>query len=96
VVQDIFLTDTAELASVVLPATATWCEAEGTVTSSERRVQRVRKALEPPEGARDDIEIICDIARRLGTDWGHPTAEDLWNELRTLSPMHGGMSYQRL
>jgi predicted molibdopterin-dependent oxidoreductase YjgC len=96
VVQDILLTDTAKLATVVLPATATWCEAEGTVTSSERRVQRVRKALEPPPGARDDIEIICEIARRLGTDWGHPTAEDLWNELRTLSPMHGGMSYPRL
>jgi predicted molibdopterin-dependent oxidoreductase YjgC len=96
VVQDIFLTDTAELATVVLPATATWCEAEGTVTSSERRVQRVRKALEPPGGARDDIEIICEIARRLGTDWGHPSAEDAWNELRTLSPMHAGMSYSRL
>ena len=96
VVQDIFLTDTAELATVVLPATATWCEAEGTVTSSERRVQRVRKALEPPAGARDDIEIICEIARRLGTDWGHPSAEDAWNELRTLSPMHAGMSYPRL
>jgi formate dehydrogenase major subunit len=96
VVQDIFLTDTAELATVVLPATATWCEAEGTVTSSERRVQRVRKALEPPGGARDDIEIICEIARRLGTDWGHPSAEDAWNELRTLSPMHAGMSYPRL
>jgi formate dehydrogenase major subunit len=96
VVQDMFLTDTAKLASVVLPATATWCEAEGTVTSSERRVQRVRKALEPPPGARDDIEIICEIARRLGTDWGHPSAEDAWNELRTLSPMHAGMSYRRL
>jgi formate dehydrogenase major subunit len=96
VVQDIFLTDTAAVADVVLPATATWCEAEGTVTNSERRVQRVRKALEPPTGARDDIEIICEIARRLGTDWGHPTAEDLWNELRTLSPMHAGMSYRRL
>jgi len=96
VVQDMFLTDTAKLAAVVLPATATWCEAEGTVTSSERRVQRVRKALDPPPGARDDIEIICEIARRLGGDWGHPSAEDLWNELRTLSPMHAGMSYQRL
>jgi len=96
VVQDIFLTDTAELADVVLPATATWCEAEGTVTSSERRVQRVRKALEPPAGARDDIGIICDLARRLGTDWGHPSAEEVWDELRTLSPMHGGMSYRRL
>jgi predicted molibdopterin-dependent oxidoreductase YjgC len=96
VVQDMFLTDTAKLADVVLPATATWCEAEGTVTSSERRVQRVRKALDPPPGARDDIEIIGEIARRLGTDWGHPSAEDLWNELRTLSPMHAGMSYRRL
>jgi len=96
VVQDMFLTDTAKVADVVLPATATWCEAEGTVTSSERRVQRVRKALEPPAGARDDIEIICEIARRLGADWGDPSAEDLWNELRALSPMHAGMSYQRL
>jgi predicted molibdopterin-dependent oxidoreductase YjgC len=96
VVQDIFLTDTAAVADVVLPSTATWCEAEGTVTSSERRVQRVRKALEPPPGARDDIEIIGELARRLGTDWGKPTAEDLWNELRTLSPMHKGMSYQAL
>jgi formate dehydrogenase major subunit len=96
VVQDMFLTDTAAAADVVLPATATWCEANGTVTSSERRVQRVRKALDPPPGVRDDIEIICEIARRLGTDWGNPTAQDLWNELRTLSPMHAGMSYQRL
>ena len=96
VVQDMFLTDTAKLAHVVLPATATWCEAEGTVTNSERRVQRVRKAIEPPPGARDDIEIIGDIARRLGTAWGQPSAEDLWDELRTLSPMHAGMSYRRL
>jgi predicted molibdopterin-dependent oxidoreductase YjgC len=96
VVQDIFLTDTAKLAHVVLPATATWCEAEGTVTNSERRVQRVRKAIEPPPGARDDIEIIGEIARRLGAAWGQPSAEDLWEELRTLSPMHAGMSYRRL
>ncbi len=96
VVQDTFLTDTAELAHVVLPATATWCEAEGTVTSSERRVQRVRRALEPPPGVRDDIEIICEIARRLGADWGHPTAQEVWDELRSLSPIHAGMSYRRL
>ena len=55
VVQDIFLTKTAELADVVLPAAAAWCESEGTVTNCERRVQRVRKALEPPGEARDDI-----------------------------------------
>jgi predicted molibdopterin-dependent oxidoreductase YjgC len=96
VVQDIFLTKTAQLADVVLPASAAWCEAEGTVTNSERRVQRVRKALEPPEGARDDIEIILEIARRLGHDWRYDSAEDVWDELRSLSPMHAGMSYRRL
>jgi len=96
VVQDIFLTKTASMADVVLPATATWCEAEGTVTSSERRVQRVRKALEPPGQARDDILIICDLAHRLGREWGQPAAEDVWNEVRRLSPMHTGMSYARL
>jgi formate dehydrogenase major subunit len=96
VVQDIFLTRTAQLADVVLPATAAWCEAEGTVTNSERRVQRVRKALEPPEGARDDIAIILDVARRLGHDWRYDSVEDVWNELRLLSPMHAGMSYRRL
>jgi len=96
VVQDLFLTQTAELAHVVLPAAAGWAESEGTVTSSERRVQRVRRALEPPAGARDDIEIICEIARRLGCDWGRPTAEQVWDECRRLSPMHAGMSYSRL
>ncbi len=96
VVQDIFLTKTAELATVVLPASANWVESEGTVTSSERRVQRVRKALNPPGMARDDIEIICDIAKRLGHDWGHPSAEEVWDELRSLSPIHAGMSYKRL
>jgi predicted molibdopterin-dependent oxidoreductase YjgC len=96
VVQDIFLTKTAELADVVLPAAASWCESEGTVTSSERRVQRVRKALEPPAGARDDGEILAELARRLGHDWGKPTAEQVWDELRRLSSWHRGMSYQRL
>jgi formate dehydrogenase major subunit len=96
VVQDIFLTKTGELADVVLPASASWCESEGTVTNSERRVQRVRKALDPPGNARDDLWIICEIASRMGRDWGQPTAEAIWNELRTLSPMHTGMSYARL
>jgi formate dehydrogenase major subunit len=96
VVQDIFRTATAELADVVLPASATWCEAEGTVTSSERMVQRVRKALDPPGEARDDIAIVYELARRLGHDLGSPRAEDVWNELRSLSPLHAGMSYARL
>ena len=91
-----FLTGTAELAHVVLPAATGWCESEGTATNSERRVQRVRKAVAPASGTRDDIEILCELARRLGHDWGHPSAEDLWNEMRSLSPMHAGMSYARL
>ena len=94
--QDIFLTKTAELADVVLPGCAGWAESEGTVTSSERRVQRVRKALDPPGEARDDIEIVYELARRLGTDLGSTRPEDIWNELRTLSPMHAGMTYARL
>src|SRR4029077_3511322 len=96
IVQDIFLTATAEMANVVFPAAAGWCESEGTVTSSERRVQRVRKALDPPAGARDDIEIMCELARRLGRGWGSPTAEQVWDELRSLSSWHKGMSYRRL
>ena len=96
VVQDIFLTKTAEFAHVVLPASSSWCESEGTVTNSERRVQRLRPALEPPGDARDDIWIICELAKRLGYDWGHPTAEAVWNELRELAPNFKGMTYARL
>ena len=96
VVQDLFLTRTAQLADVVLPATAAWAESEGTVTNSERRVQRVRKAVEPPEGARDDLAIIFDLANRMGGGWGEPDPEAVWNEVRRLSPVHTGMSYARL
>lgn len=96
VVQDLFLTKTAELADVVLPASASFCESDGTFTNSERRVQRVRKALQPPGEARDDISIICELSRRLGYDMGTPTAQQLWDECRTLSPMHAGMGWERL
>ncbi|MEU4572794.1 MULTISPECIES: molybdopterin-dependent oxidoreductase [Nonomuraea] len=96
VVQDIFLTKTAQMADVVLPASAAWCEADGTFTNSERRVQRVRKALDPPGEARDDIWIMCELARRLGHDWHYDGAEEVWNELRALSPDHSGMTYRRL
>ena len=97
VVQEIFFTRTAELADVVLPAAVGWCESEGTVTASDRRVQRIRRALRPPPGVRDDTDVLQDLARRLGADWWTPqTAEQLWDELRTLSPLHGGMRYERL
>ena len=96
VVQDIVMTRTAELADVLFPSTASWCETEGTATNSERRVQRIRKALDPPGEARDDQWILGELARRLGFDWGNPTSEEIWTELRSLSPMHTGMTYDRL
>ncbi len=97
VVQDIFRTATADMADVVLPAAADWCEYEGTVTNSERRVQRVRKAIDPPGEAWPDTHIICGLAERLGHPWGRPSAEEVWDELRSLSlNWHHGMSYARL
>src|ERR1051326_3608215 len=96
VVQEIFLTKTAQLAHVVLPASATWAEGEGTVTNSERRVQRCRKAVDPPGDARDELWIMSEIAERMGRGWGHPSAEDVWNEVRSLAPDLAGMSYERL
>ncbi len=96
-VQDLFLTPTAELADVVLPASASFAEAEGTVTNSERRVQRLRPALKPPGEARDDLWIVEELAIRMGVPgWTHRTAEEVWDELRQVSPLHGGMSYRRL
>ena len=100
VVQDIFMTRTAELADVVFPASVAWAESDGTVTSSERRVQRTRPAVTPPGEARHDIDILGALAERMGVDLTeHGCAlepEALWDELRSLSPMHTGMSYERL
>jgi len=96
VVQDIFLTKTASYADVVFPATAMWCESDGTFTNSERRVQLVRKALEPPGQAKDDIEIIRLLAARMGHRWPVQTGEQVWDELRALSPAHHGMSWKVL
>lgn len=103
VVQDIFLHETAEIADVVLPAT-TFAEKDGTFTNSERRVQRVRKAVEPIGQSRPDWEIICDLARRmsrrLGLDaesefsFGHPS--EIWAEMAALTPNMTGISYKRL
>jgi len=90
------MTRTAEMADVVLPAALGWVESDGTVTSSERRVQRTRAAVTPPGEARQEIDVIAEMAERMGAKWGRPTAEELWDELRSVSPMHGGMSWQRL
>ena len=96
VVQDVMHTATVDLADVALPAAAGAFESDGTFTSSERRVQRVRRAKTPPGECRDDLAIIFDMARHMGVDWGTPEAERVWNELRVVSPMHAGMSYARL
>jgi formate dehydrogenase major subunit len=97
VVQEICMTKTAELAHVLLPAAASWCESEGTVTNSERRVQRCRKVVNPPAGAKDELWIINEIARRLGKELNAPDPETVWNEFRTVAPnFAGGMSYARL
>jgi predicted molibdopterin-dependent oxidoreductase YjgC len=96
VVQDIFLTETAELADVVLPAT-TFAEKEGTFTNTERRVQRVRQAISPIGDSRPDWWIICQIAKRLngkGFDFSHPA--QVMDELAKLTPSYGGISYPRL
>ena len=96
VVQDILMTATAALADVVLPGAASWAETNGTVTNSERRVQLCRKALDPPGLARDDNLILQDIANRMGADWHYTSSEQIWDEVRSLSPLHAGMSYKRL
>ncbi len=102
VVQDIFLHETAEIADVVLPA-ASFAEKEGTFTNSERRVQRVRKALNPPGEARTDWEITCDLARRVGARLGRPasgfdfaSAAEIFDEMARITPQLGGLSHERL
>ncbi len=96
VVQDIFLTETAELADVVLPA-ASFAEKEGTFTGTDRRVQRVRKAIEPIGEARADWEILCLLAQRMGSaGFDFSSAEEVMEEIAALTPIYGGVSYRRL
>jgi formate dehydrogenase alpha subunit len=95
VVQDIFLTETAELADVVLPA-ASFAEKEGTFTNTERRVQMVRKALPPPGEARTDWEIICSLSQRMGYPMEYRSAEQIMEEIAALTPIYGGITHKRL
>jgi predicted molibdopterin-dependent oxidoreductase YjgC len=96
VVQDIFLTETARLAHVVLPATS-FAEKDGTFTNTERRIQMVRKAIEPVGESRADWQIIRDLSKKLdadGFDFGHPS--QIMEEIASLTPSYGGITYQRL
>jgi formate dehydrogenase alpha subunit len=96
VVQDIFLNRTARLAHVVLPA-ACFAEKDGTFTNTERRVQLVRKAVEPPGDARPDWQILCDLARQMGyKNMTYPDAAAIFNEIAALTPSYSGMDYGRL
>ncbi len=95
VVQDLFLTETAFFADVVLPASA-FPEKTGTFTNTDRRVQLGRRALDPPGKARQDLDIIQDIARRLGLDWHYTDVESVFVEMRQAMASIGGISWQRL
>jgi formate dehydrogenase alpha subunit len=95
VVQDLFLTETAELAHVVLPGVS-FAEKEGTYTNTERRVQRLRKAIDPVGHSRPDWQIICDLSTRLGYPMSYLSPKEIMDEITSLTPSYGGMRYERL
>ncbi len=95
VVQDIFLSETAKRADVVLPS-ACFAEKDGTFSNTERRVQRVRKAVSAPGKARTDWEILCEVATRMGYPMSYENSEQIFEEIRTLTPSYAGISYQRI
>ena len=95
VVQDIFLSETAELAQVVLPGVS-FAEKDGTFTNTERRVQRVRKAIEPLGNARPDWQIIRDLSARLGYPMNYNSPGEIMEEIASLTPSYGGIRYERL
>ena len=98
IVQELFMTDTAAEADVVLPA-AGWGEQEGTFTSGERRVQWLRKAQEPPEGTMLDWKIMEEIAVRMGRPrelFHYENAAEIWEEIRELAPSYYGITHERL
>jgi formate dehydrogenase alpha subunit len=95
IVQDIFLTETAQLADVVLPVTS-FAEKEGTFSNTERRVQRVRKAIEPPGEAKTDWEVICAISNKIGYPMNYSSAQEIFEEVVKVTPSYAGISYERL
>jgi formate dehydrogenase major subunit/formate dehydrogenase alpha subunit len=95
VVQDLFMTETAALAHVVLPAVS-FAEKDGTFTNTERRIQRIRRAIPPKGAARSDGEIICDVAARLGYPMPYCGAAEVLDEIARLTPIYGGVSWARL
>ncbi len=95
IVQDIFLNQTAEMAHVVLPG-ATYAEKDGTFSNTERRVQRIRKAVEPMGDSKPDWWIIQEVARRFGMEMNFESPEQIMEEIAQVTPSYGGISYDRL
>ncbi len=95
VVQDIFLTETAQMADVVFPA-ASFAEKEGTFVNTERKVQRVRKAVEPPGKAQEDWKIISELSRRMGYPMNYESADAIMEEIARVTPSYCGIEYDRL
>ncbi|QGG48595.1 formate dehydrogenase subunit alpha [Heliorestis convoluta] len=95
VVQDIFLTETAEQADVVLPAVS-FAEKDGTFTNTERKIQRVHRAVSPPGEARADWEIFIELAKRFGQFWSYQSPEDIMNEINQCSPLYREATYDQI
>ena len=95
VVQDIFLTETAYLADVVLPATA-WPEKVGTVTNTDRMVQLGRKAIEPPGDAKEDLWLLNELAKRMGLHWNYAHPREVFDEMRQCMDSIAGITWERL
>jgi formate dehydrogenase major subunit len=95
IVQDIFLTETAELADVVLPGVS-YAEKDGTFSSTDRTVQRVRKAVEPKGNTLPDWQILRDIMKAMGYEANYNSPEDIFNEMRSLTTSYAGISYKRM
>jgi formate dehydrogenase major subunit len=95
VIQDIFLTESAKTAHVVLPSLC-FLEKDGTFVNTERKVQRVRKALDGPHGVRLDWEIVRDLSNRLGYEMPYRNAEEIFEEIRKVTPQFAGITYERL
>lgn len=95
VVQDIFLTETARMANVVLPSAA-FAEKDGTFTNTERKVQRVRRAVKPPGDAREDWKIISDLADKMGYPMRYGNARDIMREIAEVTPSYHGITYDRI
>jgi formate dehydrogenase major subunit len=95
VVQDIFFTETCSYADVILPASA-FAEKNGTFTNTDRRVQLARQATKPPGDARQDLWIICEIAKRIGLNWDYESAQEVFEEIRLATPSMAGITWSRL